>query len=297
MSANKSSNHQGEQAGDRDGSFHDNDAEVPSTREGAREQHVDDASKTANDNDDEDKGAQHQEGAREQHVDDASKTANDNDDEDKGAYNFEGMSGAQMIIRQLSICRMKKNVDPSWKQKAKETVSPFILLLYVASSFSFTAAGIILVIEADRLDDALKSDWYPWMVFGVYLILQGFVTAMSDVVYVDRPSIWHPLDRAFAMLGSIFTLSSIITLLADSRFRPDHIGGICAVLAGTVLSAIMFMTEWQYKAKGDIQMFVVCHTGWHVFGPLGFIALFLSLSKLGESFLFECESDGPFLGH
>lgn len=205
--------------------------------------------------------------------------------DDKEEYDFENMTGLQMLIRQLSICRLKKNLHPTWKQRAINEVSPIIVFLYAISSIYFTILGIILIVKADRLAfDVLSAsgvgeDWYfaYWNANGVYFILQSIVTTLSDVIYVDQPSIWHPIDRAMAWMGVLFIGSTFVILWADPNVRGDHLGALLGAVAGVILSVSCFSAEWKLKANGNIKGFVLCHTGWHTFGALGLITLVLQL--------------------
>ena len=117
------------------------------------------------------------------------------------------------------------------------------------------------------------------MAFGIYLNLQGVVTWCSDGIYIDRPSVWHPIDRAFAQVGALFVISSLVILMSDKTVRREHAGGLVAVLLGYLLSAALFAREWKLKQEEKIQQFILFHTGWHFFGSLGYFILLLSLTR------------------
>ncbi|CAB9502594.1 expressed unknown protein [Seminavis robusta] len=191
-------------------------------------------------------------------------------------HNYEEMSPTEMLLRQLTIFRRQKNVDPSWKQQAKDgAVHPWILILYVASSFFYSAAGIVLLVHDDTLRRAVSSFYYPWTPFGIYFILQGFVTHCSDTVYIDRLSWWHPTDRICALCGILFTCSSLLVLLMNAL--DQYLAGIMVYLFGAILSSAAFALEWTRKAAKDIAGFALCHAAWHVFAPTGLIIMILTM--------------------
>ena len=202
----------------------------------------------------------------------------DSEDDDVAAYDFSEMTTLQMMFRQLSLFRLRKNIDPTWKAKAIQTVPRPILLFYVISSASFAPPGTIVLWNLSSIEVAVSgSTWYPWLYFGIYLWLQSAVTTFSDVIFVDRPSIWHPIDRVFAWFGMIFVTLFYLALLLDDHVRLDFWAGITTTLLCQLLSVVCFAREWIAKARGDIKWTLIYHTGWHFFAPIGFTCLLIAL--------------------
>jgi len=192
-------------------------------------------------------------------------------------HDYKSMSGLEMLKRQLTIFRLRKNLDPSWKQKARDSAPAPYLALYVASSFFWMPVGILMLVKEPSITKAFSnSDFYPWHVFGGYLILQSIVTHFSDTVYVDRASYWHPTDRVCALFGAVCVVSSAVTLLLDEN-RSDHVAGLSYYVSGMILSAAAFSTEWKLKANGEIASFVLANALWHTFLPVGLFIFLLTL--------------------
>lgn len=211
-------------------------------------------------------------------VSSVSRTKTNDEPSSDDAYNFSEMTVSQMVIRQLSIFRLRKNVDPTWKAKAIQSVHPPILFAYAISSFAFAPAGTLVLIHFDSLEDAVdEAKWFPWIPFGVYLWLQSVVTTFSDVIYVHKPSIWHPVDRIFAWCGVVFVVLFYVALLSDGGVREDHTAGLVITLICQGLSIASFIREWYVKASGNIEWVVIYHTCWHFFAPAGFTSLLISL--------------------
>lgn len=183
-------------------------------------------------------------------------------------HDYKYMTTSQMVLRQLSLFRFKKNVDPSWKQKAIDGAVPFYwLMVYVASSFFYSAAGMVLLL--------FQSIYFPFhSTMGLYFVVQGFVTHCSDTLYVDQGSIWHPVDRVLAWIGICFISSSLVVLLTNTDINTNSFGTII-YLGGAVLSTICFGLEWKYKAEGNISGFVICHSLWHMLAPTGLMIMVL----------------------
>ncbi len=110
--------------------------------------------------------------------------------------------------------------------------------LYETSCFLYAISGVIRFYQGSNLD-------------AVNLILQSIISFTSDVVFLGKSSIWHPVDRYFA----VYTCGVHFYTLKNSR---SIIINLIVLLIG-----YNFLVKSQKLYLEDDPDFSVFHVLWH----------------------------------
>ncbi len=111
--------------------------------------------------------------------------------------------------------------------------------LYEMSCFFYALAGIIRLYQGCNID-------------AFNLILQSIISYISDVVYLGKDSMWHPIDRYFA----------IYTCVVHFYTLRDNVASFVVNLM-IIIIGYNFLVESQELYISDDIDFSVCHVLWH----------------------------------
>lgn len=115
--------------------------------------------------------------------------------------------------------------------------------LYAFSCFFYTISGIIRIHQGSRQD-------------GFNLILQSFLSFMSDVYTMGERSYWHIIDRYYALSISIYHFYSLKT-------RRSFVINFLLFLIG-----YKFLKKSQYYHTTRSDKILIEHTKWHCVAPI-----------------------------
>jgi len=120
--------------------------------------------------------------------------------------------------------------------------------IYSLSCFCYTLAGIIRI-KQDNFND------------GINLILQSFISYMSDVHTLGTNSKWHLIDRYSAIIVSIYHFYSL-----NSK-------------SSIIINLLLFLVGFRYLKRSQIMYslhddnFLIEHTKWH------FISILMAITS------------------
>ena len=155
--------------------------------------------------------------------------------------------------------------DRLWKSELRQN------RLFAASSFTYTLLGLVVLLNRAALDR--HAAWFPWTVFGLSGVAQGFLSYMGDVAAIGTD--WGRADRMLAITHTGAITLLVGTCLAGTTFFPRR--AVVCLGVGLVLSL-------GCKAKGasalrarSLAQYVRWHGLWHLFLPLGGCLFVLSV--------------------
>jgi len=137
-------------------------------------------------------------------------------------------------------------VDPTFEQNGLTrslVIGSIYWNLYVYSCFLYMIAGLVKIYRKEQI-------------YGFNLIVQSFLSYMSDVETLGQKSHWHLLDRYFALVLSCYHFSTVKT---RNTF---------------VLNFILFLIGLRFLKKSikfyheKNERFLLEHTKWHLIAPL-----------------------------
>lgn len=162
-----------------------------------------------------------------------------------------------------ALFSLKKNCHAKWGPDLRREV------LYMASCGVFCLAGLWAIVHAERVLNWLRAPTGEWGHFsgevfrahGIACMLQGVLSFLSDVVYIDARSIFHPLDRVMAIIltaGAVWIEGCIILY-----------GPLGVALRLLMVALITFALGCHLRAKHGVvvrnyERYVHNHTIWHV---------------------------------
>jgi hypothetical protein len=132
------------------------------------------------------------------------------------------------------------DINQTYWAKHKNLVSRKDFIFYKYSCITYALCGIVRYNQGSRL-------------LGLFLIIQSFLSYMSDVHTLGKSSIWHPIDRYSAILVTIYHFNELKTI---KSFMLNIIA---------FLIALIYLRKSQIEYENKNLDFLTYHTIWHLY--------------------------------
>ncbi len=154
----------------------------------------------------------------------------------------------QLYIFIIFFIIFKKKIKTKHK-KSVDKKNKNLYLLYSVSSFFYTVLGLFMLKYPIKFK--YFQNFYPY-----FMIIQGFISYISDVIYADKTSIFHNIDRGFA------TYNTIICIILAFKYKLSY------EFITIILTITAHFVGNYFINKKKIQLRMLTHFFWHLLMPL-----------------------------
>lgn len=132
--------------------------------------------------------------------------------------------------------------------------------IYGLSSFTYGILGIAMIfLFKDNFDSKNYNVPIPIYLLGTLLIIQSFVTFMGDVYCVDKPCLWHKIDKYLATFNTlVFSICMFYISIIEKL-----------VFSFGIVNGLYFFKQARISRKNNnIENYAFYHSLWHLTFPL-----------------------------
>lgn len=141
-------------------------------------------------------------------------------------------------------------------------------------SFSMAGVFVMFILKPKWIE----KSWFPFFKFGFLLtFFQGPLSFMADYMNMNKDSIFHVVDRCFAVPLTFMAFLRILVTLPHQR-NVTAIVSIC----GFFTAIYSHQKSGTAQSNADLEGFIFWHCMWHMYPIVEIVITCFDLFVLGE---------------